>query len=207
MCFPQCITECFPFVFRMFPVWFQNAFRIDRILPAFWLRKVSFPKAFHVLSECFQNTATRPRIDRTLSARFPNVFGKHSSCSRSIQGVRKAHGTQHLHIFIPNAPRARRMLPGRFPYMLYAPRMLPEYTWMPHSDGRWKLFSTCTTNCSSYRMPFRMHPYGAEQPVCYQNTPNTSRIWSVRFQNTQIPIRKTIRASVIGPLRKKIYRF
>ena len=27
-------TECFPFVFRMFSVWFQNAFRIDRILSA-----------------------------------------------------------------------------------------------------------------------------------------------------------------------------
>ena len=131
MWFPQCITECFAFVFRMCLVWFQNAIRIDRILPACCLRKGSLPNAFRNLSEFFQNTANRPRIDRTLSACFPhdspNVFGKLPSCSRSIQGVRKAYGTQHLQIFIPNAPRTRRMLPERFPYMPYAPRMLPEY--------------------------------------------------------------------------------
>ena len=159
-------TECFPFVFRMCSVWFHNAFRIDRILPACWLRKVSFPNAFRMLSECFQNTANRPRMDRTLLERFPNVFEKHSSCSWSIWGVRKAYGTQHLQFFIPNPPRARRMLPERFPYMPCAPRMLPEHTWTPHSDGRWKLFWTLTTHFLSYRMPFRMHPYGAEQPVC-----------------------------------------
>ena len=87
-----------------------------------------------MLSECFQNTANRPRMDRTLSASFPNAFrrilktfGKHSSCSMSIPGVRKACGTQHFQIYFPNAPRIRRMLPERFPYMPYAPKMLPEY--------------------------------------------------------------------------------
>ena len=51
-----------------------------------------------------------------------------------IRGVRKAYGTQHLQIFIPNAPRTRRMLPERFPYMPCAPRMLPEY--FPNTHGR-----------------------------------------------------------------------
>ena len=94
-----------------------------------------------MLSECFQNTANRSRMDRTLSACFPhafrrilNTFGKHSSCSRSIRCVRKAYGTQHLQIFIANAPRTRRMLPGRFPCMQYVPRMLPEY--FPNTHGR-----------------------------------------------------------------------
>ena len=94
-----------------------------------------------MLSECFQNTANRPRMDRTLSACFPHAFrtilktfGKHSSCSWCIRGVRKAYGTQHLQIFIPYAPRTRRMLPERFPYMPYAPRMLPEY--FPNTNGR-----------------------------------------------------------------------
>ena len=62
------------------------------------------------------------------------TFWKHSSCFRSIRGVHKAYGTQHLQIIIPNAPRYRRMLPGRFPYMPYAPRMLPEY--FPNTYGR-----------------------------------------------------------------------
>ena len=38
-------------------------------------------------------------------------------CSESIQ---------HLQIFIPNTPRTRRMFPERFPYIPYAPRMLPK---------------------------------------------------------------------------------
>ena len=36
--------------------------------------------------------------------------------------------------FIPNAPRTRRMLPERVPYMPYAPRMFPEY--FPNTHGR-----------------------------------------------------------------------
>jgi hypothetical protein len=59
--------------------------------------------------------------------RILKTFGKHSSCSRSIRGVRKAYGTQHLQMFIPNAPKTRRMLSERFPYTPYVPRMLPEY--------------------------------------------------------------------------------
>ena len=54
-----------------------------------------------------QNTANRPRMDRTLSACFSHAFGKHSSCSRSIRGVRKAYGSQHLQMFIKYAPTTR----------------------------------------------------------------------------------------------------
>ena len=54
------------------------------------------------------------------------IFNVHSECP-------EAYGTQHLQIFIPNAPRTRRMFPERFPYMPYA-HILPEYTWTPHSD-------------------------------------------------------------------------
>ena len=45
----------------------------------------------------------------------------------------RAYADKHLQIFIPNAPRTRRMLPERFPYMPYAPGMLPEYTWTTQS--------------------------------------------------------------------------
>ena len=76
-------------------------------------------------------------MNRTLSARLPMILktlGKHSSCSWSIRDVRKAYGTQHLLIFIPSAPRTRRMLPERFQYMPHAPRMFPEY--FPNTRGR-----------------------------------------------------------------------
>ncbi|KAG0730248.1 hypothetical protein GWK47_028641 [Chionoecetes opilio] len=53
------------------------------------------------------------------------MFWVHSGCSER---------TQHLQIFIPIAPRTRRMLPERFPYMPYAPTMLPEY--FPNTHGR-----------------------------------------------------------------------
>ena len=82
------------------------------------------------------------------------------------------------------------MFPERLPYMPYAHRMLPEYTWSPHSDSWWKLFRTCTTHIWSYRMPFRKHTYGAEQQESSYNTPKASRIWSVRSSNFQIPFRK-----------------
>ena len=58
--------------------------------------------------------------------RILETFGKHSSCSRSIRCVRKAYIFQYLLIFIPNAPRIKRMLPERFPYMPDAHRMLSE---------------------------------------------------------------------------------
>ena len=106
---------------------------------------------------------------KTNQERILKTFRKHSSCSRSIRGVKKAYGTQHLQIFIPNAPRTRRMLSGRFPYMLYAPIILPKYFPNTHErhirmvDGN--DFEHAQHIFLSYRMPFRMHPYGAEQPV------------------------------------------
>ena len=77
-----------------------------------------------MLSICFPNAFRTQRIDVEWTKLFPHAFriilktfGKHSSCSRSIWGVRKAYGTQHLKILILNAPRTKRMVP----------RMLPEY--------------------------------------------------------------------------------
>ena len=87
------------------------------------------------------------------------TFAKHSSCSRSIRGVRESYGTQHLQIFIPNAARTRRMLPERFPCMPYAPRMLPEY--LPNTHGRHirmvdgNNFEQAQNDFWSYRMQFR----------------------------------------------------
>jgi hypothetical protein len=87
--FPQCINECFLVAFRMCSVWFPNDFRILPIL-------TYFPNAFR----------TR-RINLECTELFPSMFGlneiilitfgKHSSCSKSIRGVRKAYRTQHLH--------------------------------------------------------------------------------------------------------------
>ena len=68
-CPSKCIIKCFPFAFRMFSVWLQNAFRINRILPACWLRKVSFPHFFRFFPNAFRTRW----INKTLSARFPNV--------------------------------------------------------------------------------------------------------------------------------------
>ena len=150
--------------FRMFSVWFQNAFRIDRILPACWLRKVSF-------SERFPNAFRTRRIDLEWTEPFPHAFRTlfegYWKRSESIRHVLGPFGVFGKHT--DPAPPTRCMLPERFPYMPHAPRKLPEYfpnTHTPHSDDRWTLFWTCTTHFWSYRMPFRMHPYGAEQPVC-----------------------------------------
>ena len=105
MCFPQCITECFPFVYRtnvfsMVSECFQNRPNTSRMLTS---------KGF--ISERLPNAFKTRRIDLEWTELFPHAFrrilktsGKHSSCSRSIRGVRKAYGTQHLQIFIPNAP-------------------------------------------------------------------------------------------------------
>jgi hypothetical protein len=93
------LSVCFPNVFSMVSEWFPytpNGFRIDRILPEYG-----------------------PFAPRTPTF----IFGKHSSCSKFIRGVRKAYGSQHLN---PNAPRTRRMLSERFRYTPYVPRMLPE---------------------------------------------------------------------------------
>ena len=73
-------------------------------------------------------------MNRTLSACNLKAFGKGSSCAMSIRSVLKAYGTQHLQIFIPNAPRTRPMFPERFPYMPYAPRMLHKN--FPNTHGR-----------------------------------------------------------------------
>jgi hypothetical protein len=92
---------------------------------------VCFPNVFNMISEWFPNTPNGFRIYRILpeygpfAPRTPTfIFGKHSSYSKYIRGVRKAYRTQHL---IPNAPRSRRMLSERFPYTPYVPIMLPEY--------------------------------------------------------------------------------
>ena len=48
-----------PNAFGLLSEWFQYAFRIDRILSAWWLRKVSFPNA----SVCFPNDFRIRRIE------------------------------------------------------------------------------------------------------------------------------------------------
>lgn len=51
------ITECFPLPYRLLSEYFQNAFRIVRIITAYWFRNVSLLNAFRMLSEWLQSTA------------------------------------------------------------------------------------------------------------------------------------------------------
>ena len=103
-----------------------------------------------------------------LSARFLKTFGKHSSCSRSIRSVRKAYGTQHLQMFIPNAPGTRRMLPERFPYMPYTHRMLPEY--FPNTHGHRMVDENYFEHAQ--------HIFGATEcrSVCIRTEPNSQYV-------------------------------
>ena len=82
MCFIQCITECFPFAFQMFSVWFQNAFRTDRILPACWFRN-----CFTNDSVCFPNDNRTHRIDLEWNELFLHAFYIHSGCSEIIRNI------------------------------------------------------------------------------------------------------------------------
>jgi hypothetical protein len=88
-------SVCFPNVFTMVSECFQNRRNTSRMLTS---------KGFRTLSVCFPNAFRTRRIDiewtdlfphafRTFSAGERIVFGKHSSCSMSIRGVRKAYGT------------------------------------------------------------------------------------------------------------------
>ena len=107
----ECPSEC------AFPNVSPNAFSLfsECFLYGFIMLSEQTEYFPHVDFERFPNAYRRRRINLEWSELFPhafrrvlNTFGKHSSCSRSIRGVRKAYGTQHLHIFISNAPRTRR---------------------------------------------------------------------------------------------------
>ena len=97
------------------------------------------------------------------SERILETIGKHSSCSRSIRCVRKAYRSQCLLIFIPNAPRTRRMLPERFPYMPDAHRMLPEHFPNTHIRHIRKVDENYFEHAQNN---FWATECRAEQPVC-----------------------------------------
>ena len=164
-----------------------------------------------MLSECFQNTTNRPMMDRTLSACFPHAFrrilktfGKHSSYSRS---VRKAYGTQHLQIFIPNAPRTRRMLPEHFLYMPYASRMLPEYFPNTHrrhirmvDNNYFELAQHIFGSTECRFVCIRMEPKASMLPEHTGCFPNMIRSLPEHPNSYSEKKWNGIRASVIGPL-------
>ena len=146
-------------------------------------------------------------MDRTLSTCFSKTFGKHSSCSRSIRGVRKAYGTQHLQIFIPNAPRTRCMLPERFPYMPYAPRILPN-TSRIHMDATfgWSMIIILNMHNKLLELPNAV-PYASvrsrtasmllDHTDCF---PNMIRSLPKHPNSYSENKRNGFRASVIGPI-------
>ena len=171
---------------------FQNTPNTSRMLTS---------NALRMLSECFQNTANRPRMDRTLSVCFPHsfriilkTFGKHSSCYMSIRGVRKAYGTQHVQIFIPNALRTRRMLPERFPYIPYAPRVCCTLGWslkiILNMHNRFFGATECRSVCT------RTEPNSQYAPRTHRMLPEYDPFAP---PNTQISIWKT-NGMVIGLL-------
>jgi hypothetical protein len=101
----ECHSECFP---NTKVVRFSKLSEFPAECVYQRIISVWFPNVFSMVSEWFPNTPNGFRIDRILPEYGPFtprtstfIFGKHSSCSKSIRGVRHAYGTQHLQMFIP----------------------------------------------------------------------------------------------------------
>ena len=168
-----------------------------------FISKGFLSERFLLLSECFQNMTNRPRMERPLSASFTKimrpvlcpfgvfgertnhirevfgVFQNQTGCSASYQCIRNGFKNYFAHVqnnchrpskydaCFPNVLRTCCMLLERFPN---TPRIQFGAVF-----GRCeKMILNMHNTFLTYKMPFCVHPYGAAQPVCSQNTNNVT---------------------------------